>query len=65
MEAIKKKYIVDEHEQKVAVQIDIVDFEKIERLLEDYALGKLIEENDPADNLTLAEAKTYHDQYAL
>ena len=62
MKTIKKKYIVNEHEQKVAVQIDIADFEKIEQLLEDYALGKIMEENDPADNLTLAEAKTYYDQ---
>lgn len=62
MEQIKKKYIVDERQQTVAVQIDIADFEKIEQLLEDYALGKILEKNDPSDNLTLADAKAYYDQ---
>lgn len=57
MNTIKKKYIVDEDQQTVAVQIDIADFEKLEQLFEDYALGKLIEENDPNDILSLDEAK--------
>lgn len=62
MEAIKKKYIVDERQKKVAVQIDIKDFEKIEQILEDYALGKLLEENDSDDNLDLKDAKSYYNQ---
>jgi hypothetical protein len=62
MEAIKKKYIVDEEQNKVAVQIDIADFEKIEQILEDYALGKLMEENDPSENLGLQDAKNFYDQ---
>jgi hypothetical protein len=32
----------------------------MEQLLEDYALGQLIEQNDPADNLTISEAKEYY-----
>lgn len=62
MKAIKKKYIVDEDQNKVAVQIDIADFEKIEQILEDYALGKLMEENDPDEILDLNEAKKFYDQ---
>ncbi|MFO7823462.1 MAG: hypothetical protein R6V72_05945 [Cyclobacterium sp.] len=62
MKKIKRKYIVDEDQKKVAVQIDIADFEKIEQLLEDHALGKLMEENDSAENLDLKEAKAYYDQ---
>lgn len=46
----------------MAVQIDIADFEKIEQLLEDHALGKLMVENDSAENLDLKEAKAYYDQ---
>ena len=57
MKTIKKKYIVDEQEKKVAVQIDIDDFNKIERILEDYALGQLIEENDPDEAMDLNTAK--------
>jgi hypothetical protein len=60
MEEIRKKYIVDENKNKIAVQIDIADFEKIERILEDYALGQLMKENDPAENLSLNEAKTFY-----
>lgn len=62
MDEIKKKYILDEHRNKVAVQIDIADFEKIERILEDYALGQLILQNDPADNLNVEEAKSFYKQ---
>ena len=62
MEAIKKRYIVDEDQKKIAVLIDIADFEKIEQILEDYALGRLMEENNPEENLDLQEAKKYYDQ---
>lgn len=62
MEAIKKKYIVDEDQRKIAVQIDIDDFEKIEQILEDYALGKLMQENDPSEDLDLQDAKNFYDQ---
>ncbi|MEX2335717.1 MAG: hypothetical protein WD555_00425 [Fulvivirga sp.] len=61
MEAIKKRYIVDEHRNKIAVQIDIADYQKLERILEDYALVQLMKENDPAENLNLNEAKSYYD----
>lgn len=56
MEALKKKYIVDENQKKIAVQIGIKDFEKMEQVIEDYALGKLIEENNPDDYLSLDDA---------
>lgn len=62
MKAIKKKYIIDEDQKKIAVQIDIEDFEKIERILEDYALGQLIQENDPAENLNIEEARKFYDK---
>ena len=44
------------------MQIDIADFERIEQILEDYALGQLISENDPAENLGLQEAKAFYSQ---
>lgn len=62
MEAIKKKYVVDEDQKKVAVQIDIADFEKIEQILEDYALVQLMKENDPEEDLDLQEAKKLSDK---
>lgn len=54
---IKKTYLTDEKKQPIAVQIDIKTFVKMENLLEDYALGKLIEENETDDYLTLNEAQ--------
>lgn len=62
MEAIRRKYIIDENKNKVAVQIDIADFEKIERILEDYALVQLMKENDPAENLSLEEGRAFYDK---
>jgi len=60
MLTIKRKYIIDENDQKVAVQLDIETFQKIEQVLEDYALGELIKKNKPEDNLSLEEAKAYY-----
>ncbi len=62
MEDIKKKYIVDEQQNKIAVQIDIADFEKIERILEDYALGQLIKGNDPTEDMDLQAARELYEQ---
>ena len=57
---IKKIYVTDENKRPIAVQVDIRTFEKIEQLLEDYAMGQLINENDPDDNLELDEAENYY-----
>lgn len=60
MLSIKRKYIVDEKDRKVAVQLDIQTFEKIEQVLEDYALAELIKENQPEENLSWQEAKEFY-----
>jgi hypothetical protein len=57
---INKTYVTDSKKQPIAVQIDIQTFDKIEQILEDYALGKLIEENDPEDILKLNEAEEWY-----
>lgn len=54
---IKKTYVTDSKKHPFAVQIDIQTFDKIEQLLEDYALGQFIEENDPGELLSVSEAK--------
>jgi hypothetical protein len=56
---IRKIYITDEKNKPLAVQIDIKTFERMEQLLEDYALGRFIEENDPSENLSLEAANRY------
>jgi len=57
---IKRQYIIDESNHKVAVQIDIETFEKIEEALENYALFSLMNETNDGDDLNLAEAKTIY-----
>ena len=62
METISKKYIVDEHDNKIAVQIPIETFNKIEEVLENYSLVQLIKENEGDETFSLHEAKAYYDQ---
>jgi len=62
METIIKQYIVDEQDKKIAVQIPIETFEKIEEVLENYALVQLIKENEGGEVLGLSEAKAYYDR---
>ena len=57
---IKKKYVEDENGQPIAVQIDIETFKKMENLLEDYALGRLLEEDTEQEYLSVEEAKSHY-----
>ncbi|HKQ08559.1 MAG TPA: hypothetical protein VJ464_25785 [Blastocatellia bacterium] len=60
MEEIKRTYIIDEQNRKLAVQLDIATFNKIEELLENYALVQLMEEPADDEALELDEAVTYY-----
>ena len=64
MKMITKKYIVDENNRKIAVQIPIEEFKKIEKLLEDYALFHLMQENQGTELLEQADAENYYKQLA-
>jgi hypothetical protein len=57
MLALAKKYIVNNKNKKVAVQIPIETYNRIEEVLEDYALGQYILEVKDEKPLTIAEAK--------
>ncbi len=58
---IQRKYIVDECNRKVAVQLDIETFEKIEEALENYGLSQLMQVEEPDDELLeLEQAQTYY-----
>lgn len=59
---IQKRYIIDENNNKLAVEIDYKTFLKIEEILEDHALYHLIQETEDSDSLTLPEAKEYYQQ---
>ena len=59
---IKPNYILDEHNRKIAVQLDIKTFEKIEEIFENYALYHLMQEKDNDNEiLDLEQAKDYYD----
>jgi len=60
MEAVKRKYIVDEKNRKVAVQIDIKTFNQIEEIMENFALYKLMNENKNEETFTIKAAKKYY-----
>lgn len=60
MEAVKRKYIVDEKNRKVAVQIDIKTFNQIEEIMENFALYKLMDENKDEETLDIKSAKKYY-----
>ena len=58
---IKRQYIVDESNCKVAVQLDIETFVKIEETLENYGLISLMEAEEPDDEIfNLEQAQLYY-----
>ena len=60
MLTIEKKYLIDESNRPVAVLVDVGTFERIEQILEDYALGKLMEEVEAEPSLDLEEAQAVY-----
>ncbi len=61
MTDIQKKYIVDEQNRKIAVQVDIETFEKIEEVLENYALYRLMAETEGDELLDLEKARAHYE----
>lgn len=58
---LKPNYIVDEENNRVAVQLDIKTFKKIEEIFENYALYHLMKDDDNNDEtLDLESAKKYY-----
>ncbi|MDZ7723675.1 MAG: hypothetical protein U5R06_12960 [candidate division KSB1 bacterium] len=60
MEVLEKKYIIDENNNKVAVQLDIKTFNKIEEIMENYALFNLMRENEVDELLDQDSAEEYY-----
>ncbi|MCT7950114.1 hypothetical protein NG798_09985 [Ancylothrix sp. C2] len=57
---IHKNYVMDENQQPIAVQISIDDFEKIEEIIENFGLAKLMEETENDERLSGDEARNYY-----
>lgn len=60
MNTITKQYIINEKNKKIAVQLSVKTFEQIEEILENYALYKLMNEDDNEETLNINEAKVYY-----
>ena len=59
MFSLKPNYVTDANNKKVAVQLTIKTYQKIEEILENYSLYKLMDESDDQP-LTLNEAKVHY-----
>jgi len=57
---INPNYIVDNHDHKIAVQLDINTYNQIIETLENFALYKLMEENNDNETLLLKDAREYY-----
>ncbi len=57
---LQPNYIVDNHNHKIAVQLDIKTYEKITDALEDYALFKFMDENKDDEKVSLKDARALY-----
>ena len=57
---INKSYVVNENQQPIAVIIPLEQFEKIEELLENYGLAKLMQETEDDERLSQEQALKYY-----
>ena len=60
LEDMKKSYVVDEQNRKIGVLIDMETFNKIEDVLENYALTRLMKDDANGESLDLDEALAYY-----
>ncbi len=60
MVEIHKKVVLDENQKPFAVQIPIEEFERLEEILENYGLSKLMDEVVNDEKLSIENAKTYY-----
>ena len=59
---IKPQYIVDEQNKRIAVQLDIKTFDRIEEILEDKILYQIMNENNTEESIEREEAiRIYRD----
>ncbi|PYS32449.1 MAG: hypothetical protein DMF75_11965 [Acidobacteria bacterium] len=60
MDELKKTYVVDEQNHKIAVQLDIDTFNRIEEVIENYALARLMKDR-PDEALDLDDALAHYE----
>ena len=60
MMEIHKNIVLDENQRPIAVQIPIEEFQRLEEVIENYGLAKLIDEVSDDAQLSVQEAKTLY-----
>ncbi len=59
---IKYQYVLDDQNRKVAIQLDLDTFRKIEEALEYHALYHLMKDEEDPTILTLEEVRAFYQQ---
>ena len=57
---IHKKIVLDEDQRPFAVQIPIEEFERLEEILANYGLSKLMDEVENDERLSTEDASAYY-----
>ena len=57
---IHKHIVLDENQKPTAIQIPIEDFERLEEIIENYGLAKLMDEVKNDERLSIEEAKNHY-----
>lgn len=57
---IHKSIILDESQKPIAVQIPIKEFERLEEIIENYGLSKLMDDTSDDEKLSVQDAKKYY-----
>jgi hypothetical protein len=57
MFTLRKNYVLDENQQPIAVQIALEDFQRLEEILENYGLAKLMDEVPQEDRQRFSKAE--------
>jgi len=57
---LHKNIVLDENQKPIAVQIPIEEFQRLEEVIENYGLAKLIDEAADDEQLSVHEAKSLY-----
>jgi hypothetical protein len=57
---LHKSIVLDENQKPIAVQIPIEEFERMEEVIENYGLAKLMDEVRDDEQLSVHEAKRFY-----
>ena len=57
---LHKNIVLDENQKPIAVQVPIEEFERLEEVIENYGLAKLIDEVADDEQLSVHDAKSLY-----